>query len=66
MPRKVRQLITDLKLAGFFLDRQKGSHRQFKHPEWPGVITISGGEGDDSQRYQEKQVAQAIAQAGKR
>ncbi|WP_395716450.1 type II toxin-antitoxin system HicA family toxin [Prosthecobacter sp.] len=52
MPRKVRQLISDLKLAGFFLDRQKGSHRQFKHPEWPGIITISGGEGDDAQRYQ--------------
>jgi predicted RNA binding protein YcfA (HicA-like mRNA interferase family) len=66
MPRKVRQLISDLKLAGFFLDRQKGSHRQFKHPEWAGVITVSGGEGDDAKHYQEKQVSQAIAQAGKK
>jgi predicted RNA binding protein YcfA (HicA-like mRNA interferase family) len=64
MPRKVRQLISDLKLAGFALDRQKGSHRQFKHSDWPGVITISGG--DDVQRYQERQVAQAIAQTRKK
>lgn len=66
MPRKVRQLIYDLKLAGFALDRQKGSHRQFKHSDWPGVVTISGGEGDDVQRYQERQVAQAIAQTRKK
>jgi len=65
MPRKIRQLISDLKQAGFTLDRQKGSHRQFKHSEWQGVITISGGEGDDAQRYQEKQVTQAVAQARK-
>ena len=66
MPRKIRQLISDLKLAGFALDRQKGSHRQFKHADLPGVITVSGGEGDDVQRYQERQVAQAIAQTRKK
>jgi predicted RNA binding protein YcfA (HicA-like mRNA interferase family) len=66
MPRKIRQLISDLKLAGFMLDRQKGSHRQFKHAAWLGVITVSGGEGEDAQRYQEKQVIQAIAQASKK
>ena len=66
MPRKIRQLISDLKLAGFTLDRQKGSHRQFRHKDWPGVVTISGGEGDDVQRYQERQVAQAIAQSRKK
>lgn len=66
MPRKIRQLISDLKLAGFTLDRQKGSHRQFRHTDWPGVVTISGGEGDDVQRYQERQVAQAIAQSRKK
>ena len=61
MPRKIRQLIADLTKAGFTLDRQKGSHRQFKHLEWPGVITLSGNEGDDARRYQERQVVQAIA-----
>jgi predicted RNA binding protein YcfA (HicA-like mRNA interferase family) len=66
MPRKIRQLISDLKLAGFFLDRQKGSHRQFRHAQWPGIMTLSGGEGDDAQRYQEKQVTQAIAHTRKK
>ncbi|MFN0079721.1 MAG: type II toxin-antitoxin system HicA family toxin [Prosthecobacter sp.] len=66
MPRKIRQLISDLNRAGFELDRQKGSHRQFKHQVFPGIITLSGGEGDDAQRYQEKQIAQAIAQTLKK
>jgi predicted RNA binding protein YcfA (HicA-like mRNA interferase family) len=29
------------------LDRQKGSHRQFKHPSKPGVVTVPGKPGDD-------------------
>jgi predicted RNA binding protein YcfA (HicA-like mRNA interferase family) len=66
MPRKIRQLMQELKQAGFALDRQRGSHRQFKHSNLPGVITLSGNEGDDAQRYQEKQVAQAIALIGRK
>lgn len=61
MPKKIRQLISDLKDAGFSLDRQKGSHRQFRHDNFHGVITLSGGDGDDARHYQEKQVAEAIA-----
>lgn len=61
MPRKIRQLLADLRSAGFQLDRQKGSHRQFKHPNSPNVITLAGAEGDDSKRYQERQVADSIA-----
>ena len=34
MPRKIRELISELRKAGFVLDRQKGSHRQFKHPSF--------------------------------
>ncbi len=60
MPRKIRELISDLRRAGFTLDRQKGCHRQFKHPSFHGVITLSGGEGDDSKTYQERQVTKAI------
>lgn len=66
MPRKIRQLISDLSRAGFELDRQKGSHRQFKHEAFPGIISLSGAEGDDAHRYQEKQVASAIAQTRKK
>lgn len=61
MPRKIRELIADLRKAGFEMDRQKGSHRQFKHPSFQGVITLSGGEGDDAKSYQERQIRKAIA-----
>jgi predicted RNA binding protein YcfA (HicA-like mRNA interferase family) len=61
MPRKIRELISDLRKAGFTLDRQKGSHRQFKHPSFSGTITVSGGEGDDAKTYQERQITKAIA-----
>ncbi|RYD49497.1 MAG: type II toxin-antitoxin system HicA family toxin [Verrucomicrobiaceae bacterium] len=64
MPRKIRQLIADLRGAGFFIDRQKGSHRQFKHSSFPGIVTLSGAEGDDAKTYQERQVAKAIEESG--
>lgn len=57
MPRKIRELISEFRKAGFALDRQKGSLRQFKHPSFQGIITLSGGEGDDAKTYQERQVA---------
>ena len=63
MPRKIRQLISDLRKAGFSLDRQKGSHRQFKHPSFQGILTLSGGEGDDAKTYQERQVTKAVAES---
>jgi len=43
MPKKIRQLVADLKEAGFKLDRQKGSHRQFTHSDFRGLITLRGG-----------------------
>ena len=60
MPRKIRELITDLRRAGFFLDRQAGSHRQFKHERFRGALTVSGAEGGDARPYQERQVKSAI------
>jgi predicted RNA binding protein YcfA (HicA-like mRNA interferase family) len=41
------------------------SHRQFVHSAFGGVVTLSGQEGHDAKRYQEKQVAEAIAIAKK-
>ena len=46
-PVKVRELILEVERAGWRQVRQKGSHRQFSHPERPGVITVSGGLGKD-------------------
>jgi predicted RNA binding protein YcfA (HicA-like mRNA interferase family) len=40
----------------------KGSHRKYVHPKIKGFVLISGGAGDDAQRYQEKQVSNALRQ----
>jgi predicted RNA binding protein YcfA (HicA-like mRNA interferase family) len=39
---KVRDLITRLKQDGWRQVRMKGSHRQFRHPEKPGTVTVAG------------------------
>ena len=31
-----------LEADGWSLSRTRGSHRQFKHPEKPGTVTIAG------------------------
>ena len=60
MPRKVRELETDLTKAGFTRQPGKGSHRHYLHPKYKGKVTISGQPGDDAQPFQEKQVKIAI------
>ena len=62
MPRKIRELVRDLLDAGFELvpGAGKGSHRKFAHNEYPGAVTVSGQDGDDAKKYQEKQVKHAI------
>jgi len=44
---KVRDVIKTLKQDGWNLDRTRGSHRQFKHPKKPGLVTVPGKPGDD-------------------
>ena len=64
MPRKIRELIRELKKAGFLDRGGKGSHHNFKHPN--GVkITISGNMGSDAKHYQERDVEKAIREAKK-
>jgi len=61
MPRKIRELIQDLKAAGFYeIPGGKGSHRKLTHRRYRGTVTISGHSGDDAKAYQEKQVRRAI------
>jgi len=43
---KVREVIR-LEADGWTLVTTKGSHRQFKHPQRPGRVTISGNLGDE-------------------
>ncbi|MDE0396726.1 MAG: type II toxin-antitoxin system HicA family toxin [Candidatus Poribacteria bacterium] len=62
MPRKIRQLIADLRKAGFVNIGGKGSHRNFKHPKGPRV-TISGKLGDDAKPFQEKLIKKGIEES---
>jgi predicted RNA binding protein YcfA (HicA-like mRNA interferase family) len=39
---KVREVLRMLKDDGWNLARQRGSHRQFKHPSKRGVVTVAG------------------------
>lgn len=39
---KVKEVIEQLEGEGWYLARTRGSHRQFKHPERPGTVTVAG------------------------
>ena len=64
VPRKVRQLLSDLRSAGFkaLPGGGKGGHRKLVHPRYPGAVTVSGASGADAKPYQERQVRRAIEQ----
>ena len=65
MPRKLRQLIKELKKAGFVDRGGKGSHRNFVHEPTGAQATLSGHENTDALHYQEKEVKQALAKSQK-
>jgi hypothetical protein len=71
MPRKIRELKTSLRRAGFVERprRGKGSHSWWIHDLAPGFpVNLSGQDGADAQPYQETQVRAALAvveQAGR-
>jgi predicted RNA binding protein YcfA (HicA-like mRNA interferase family) len=44
---KVREAIELLRADGWQLERQVGSHRQFRHPTKPGTVTVAGNLGKD-------------------
>ncbi|HVB51563.1 MAG TPA: type II toxin-antitoxin system HicA family toxin [Acidimicrobiales bacterium] len=47
---KVREIIKMLEENGWFLSRQRGSHRQFHHRSKPGCVTVPGHLSDDVPR----------------
>ena len=59
MPKKIRELIRDLKRAGFVDRGGKGSHRNFTHTKG-AKITLSGNPSHDAKRYQERDVEKAV------
>jgi predicted RNA binding protein YcfA (HicA-like mRNA interferase family) len=44
---KVRDVLKMLQTDGWRLVVTRGSHRQFKHPQKPGRVTVAGKPGDD-------------------
>lgn len=44
---KVREAIRMIEEDGWYLVETRGSHRQFKHPNKPGRVTIAGKPSDD-------------------
>ena len=65
MPKKIRELISELKKAGFVKRSGKGSHRNFIHPLVMKPVVLSGKAGDDAKKYQEKAVEAAIEESKK-
>jgi predicted RNA binding protein YcfA (HicA-like mRNA interferase family) len=62
MPRKIRELISDLEAAGFVNRGGKGGQRDFLHPK--GLrVTLSGKPGKNAKPYQEKEVRKAIEES---
>jgi predicted RNA binding protein YcfA (HicA-like mRNA interferase family) len=63
MPRKIRELISDLEQAGFTNRGGKGSHRNFVHSNVEKPLTVSGKTGSDAKHYQERAVKRAIEES---
>ena len=63
VPRKVRDLMRDLKEAGFVDRGGKGSHRNFVHHKVRKPVTLCGHQGDDALHYQEQAVRLAIEES---
>ncbi len=44
---KISEILRVLQADGWFLVAIRGSHRQYKHPEKPGRVTVAGKPSDD-------------------
>jgi predicted RNA binding protein YcfA (HicA-like mRNA interferase family) len=60
MPKKIREIKAALLKAGFTVRSGKGSHTVWSHVKLSYSLTISGKDGADADRYQEKDVRDAL------
>lgn len=44
---KVREIIRMIEADGWYLARTRGSHRQYRHREKKGLVTVPGKPNDD-------------------
>jgi predicted RNA binding protein YcfA (HicA-like mRNA interferase family) len=42
VPLKVSEIIKMIEADGWYLAATRGSHRQYKHPDKPGRVTVAG------------------------
>jgi predicted RNA binding protein YcfA (HicA-like mRNA interferase family) len=47
---KVKNVIKMIEAEGWFMVRRKGSHRQYKHADKKGLVTIAGNLNDEIAR----------------
>jgi len=47
----VYEVVDLLKEDGWYIDRQTGSHRQFKHPAKKGTVTVNGKLSEVSSQF---------------
>ncbi len=65
MPKKIRELKSLLKKAGFIDEPAKGSHTKWSHPLLLGKLVLSGKDSNDAKAYQEKDVMNALNRLAK-
>jgi len=63
VPKKIRELKAMLKKAGFACRREK-IHEVWQHPGRAKPVILSGNDGRDAKKYQEKEVAEALRDVG--
>lgn len=52
MVKKVKEVIKMLEKDNWYLDRQNGSHKQYKHPTKQGTVTVTDhGKGKDLDEF---------------
>ncbi|MEL6469757.1 MAG: type II toxin-antitoxin system HicA family toxin [Cyanobacteria bacterium J06623_4] len=44
---KVKKAIKLIEADGWYLSRTRGSHRQYKHPDKAGLVTVPGKPSDE-------------------
>jgi len=52
MRKRVKEIIDIIEIDGWYLVRQKGSHKQYKHPTKKGTVTIPDHGKNDELSHQ--------------
>jgi predicted RNA binding protein YcfA (HicA-like mRNA interferase family) len=53
---KFRHILKRLYQDGWYIIRQRGSHRQLHHPNKPGTVTVAGKPNEDADPKTQKSI----------